>query len=191
MGLAHTRAGPGGAIARSGGKVVVLCYVGGLLRGLPYRPNVTTSGRGKCSVLTGKPGRARANMRLLLAARCVHNQLAALGATAKRSRNCKARCHHVRVCEACSSRCRNRHRRRRSAVSLTAQAHEVTRPIEVAWLVEAFARHRQRRCKLALRARSYRGGPSEPPRGWTPERYARVFGARGGRGGGAGSERWV
>ena len=26
MGLAHTRAGPGGAIARSGGKVVVLCY---------------------------------------------------------------------------------------------------------------------------------------------------------------------
>ena len=26
----------------------------------------------------------------------------------------------------------------------------------VAWLVEAFARHRQRRCKLALRARSYR-----------------------------------
>ena len=54
------------------------CYVGGLLRGLPYRPNVTTSGRGKCSVLTGKPGRARANMRLLLAARCVHNQLAQL-----------------------------------------------------------------------------------------------------------------
>ena len=52
--------------------------VGGLLRGLPYRPNVTTSGRGKCSVLTGKPGRARANMRLLLAARCVHNQLAQL-----------------------------------------------------------------------------------------------------------------
>ena len=26
MGLAHTRAGPGGAIARSGGKVVVLCH---------------------------------------------------------------------------------------------------------------------------------------------------------------------
>ena len=26
MGLAHTRAGPGGAITRSGGKVVVLCY---------------------------------------------------------------------------------------------------------------------------------------------------------------------
>ena len=63
-------------------------YVGGLLRGLPYRPNVTTSGRGKCSVLTGKPGRARANMRLLLAARCVHNQLAQLQsarATAKRA----------------------------------------------------------------------------------------------------------
>ena len=53
------------------------------------------------------------------------------------------------------------------------------------WLVEAFARHRQRRCKLALRASSYLGRPSEPPRGWTPERFARVFGARGGRGGGA------
>ena len=26
MGLVHTRAGPGGAITRSGGKVVVLCY---------------------------------------------------------------------------------------------------------------------------------------------------------------------
>ena len=72
----------------------LISYVGGLLRGLPYRPNVTTSGRGKCSVLTGKPGRARANMRLLLAARCVHNQLAQLQSAR----------HHVRVCEACSSR---------------------------------------------------------------------------------------
>ena len=53
-------------------------HAGGLLRGLPYRPNVTTSGRGKCSVLTGEPGtRARADHgRLLLAACCVHSQLA-------------------------------------------------------------------------------------------------------------------
>ena len=82
-------------------------------------------------------------------------------------------------------------RRVAGLVSLTAQAHEATRPIEVAWLVEAFARHRQRRCKLALRASSYRGRPSEPPRGWVAERFAREVGARGGGGCSARSERWV